>query len=68
MSEPLALLTAKSICLFVVICTDSRDKYGRYLTDLFYLPGATHPADVLRDGLFLNLELIDRGLARPYTP
>ncbi len=55
-------------CDFVVICTASRDKYGRYLTDLFYLPGATHPADVLRDGFFLNLELIDRGHARPYAP
>ncbi len=33
---------------------------GRCLTDLFYLPGATDPANVLRNGLFLNLELIDR--------
>ena len=50
-------------CDFAIICTDSPDKYGRCLTDLFYLPGATDPADVLRNGLFLNLELIDRGRA-----
>ena len=30
-------------CDFGVICTASRDKYGRYLTDLFYLPGGSLP-------------------------
>ena len=51
---------------FVVICTGSRDLYGRYLTDLFYLPGSEDPAEVLADGFFLNRQLLDEDLARPY--
>ena len=51
---------------FFVICTGSRDKYGRYLTDLFYLPGSTDPAEVLSHGVFLNHQLLEEGLARPY--
>ena len=51
---------------FIVICTGSRDKYGRYLTDLFYLPGSSDPAAVLTEGFFLNHQLLEEGLARPY--
>ena len=51
---------------FIVICTNSRDKYGRYLTDLYYLPGSSDPAEVLSDGCFLNRQLFDEGLARTY--
>ena len=51
---------------FVVISTISRDLYGRYLTDLFYLPGSDDPAEVLSEGVFLNRQLLDEGLARPY--
>ena len=52
---------------FMVVCTSARDKYGRYLADLFYLPGATAPLDVLSHGSCLNRELLDVGLARPYS-
>ena len=52
---------------FIVICTNSRDKYGRYLTDLYYLPGSSDPAEVLAGGFFLNRQLLDEGLARPYN-
>jgi len=48
---------------FVVVKLSGRDKFDRYLTDLFYLPGATDPREVLEKGHFLNQELVDRGLA-----
>ena len=48
---------------FVVVKLGTRDKFDRYLTDLFYLPGATDPREVLAKGRFLNQELVDRGLA-----
>ena len=51
---------------FIVICTGSRDPYGRYLTDLFYLPGSNDPTEILKDGLFLNRQLLDEELASPY--
>jgi endonuclease YncB( thermonuclease family) len=52
---------------FMVVCTSVRDKYGRYLADLFYLPDATDPLEVLSDGLCLNRQLLDARLARPYS-
>ena len=48
---------------FVAVATTRPDKYDRYLSDLFHLPGATDPEKVLREGLFLNQQLIDEGLA-----
>ena len=48
---------------FVVVKLSGRDKFDRFLTDLFYLPGATDPKEVLEKGHFLNQELVDRGLA-----
>ena len=51
---------------FVVVCSSGRDLYGRYLSDVFYLPGADDPAEVLTDGIFLNRQLLDEGLAEPY--
>ena len=51
---------------FVVICSSARDLYGRYLADLFYLPGTDDPNEVLTEGIFLNRQLLDEGLAEPY--
>jgi len=48
---------------FIVIKTHSRDKYDRYLSDVFYLKGETDPLVVLGKGGFLNQELLDAGLA-----
>ena len=48
---------------FVVVKLSSRDKYDRYLTDLFYLEGAEDRQKVLTEGRFLNQELLDLGLA-----
>jgi len=49
---------------FVVIKVSGRDKFGRPLTDLFYLEGTDEREKVLREGIFLNQELLDLGLAR----
>lgn len=49
---------------FVVITCSGRDKFDRTLTDLFYLEGASDKEKVLQEGIFLNQELLDRGLAR----
>ncbi|MBI2950719.1 thermonuclease family protein, partial [bacterium] len=48
---------------FVVRTTTKPDKYDRYLSDVFYLPGENDPQNVLNKGLFLNQQLLDRGLA-----
>ncbi len=49
---------------FVIIKTHSPDKYGRYLSDVFYLSGEDDPQVVLEQGIFLNQQLLDLGLAR----
>jgi len=48
---------------FVILTTTKPDKYDRYLSDLFYLPGEADPQGVLDKGTFLNQQLLDRGLA-----
>ena len=50
----------------VVISSSGEDLYGRYLSDLFYLPGCADPATILADGHFLNNQLLQAGLASPY--
>ena len=52
---------------FVVLTTTRPDKYGRYLTDLFYLPDEYDPEVVLRQGHFLNRDLLNAGLAKRMT-
>ena len=49
---------------FVVIKTHKDDKYGRYLTDVFYQAKEESSEAVLKDGTFLNQELLDLGLAQ----
>jgi len=52
---------------FVALTTTRPDKYDRYLTDIFYLPGETDPETVLRQGTFLNRQLLNEGLAQRMT-
>ena len=51
---------------FIIIKTykDRADKYDRYLSDVFYLKDEDDPKKVLEEGIFLNQELLDKGLAR----
>ena len=48
---------------FIIIKSHGRDKYDRYLKDLFYLKGEDDPLAVSEKGLFLNQVLLDEGLA-----
>ena len=48
---------------FVVIKTHKDDKYGRYLVDVFYLPGEEDIYKVAAEGTYLNQELLDNRLA-----
>jgi len=50
-----------------VLTTSKPDKYDRYLADLFYLEGEADPERVAELGNCLNQELIDRGLAQPFS-
>ena len=51
-------------CPTLVITTTKPDKYDRYLADVFYLPEEKNADVILEDGLFLNRELIEAGLAK----
>jgi endonuclease YncB( thermonuclease family) len=50
----------------VVLTTQRTDRYGRYLADVCYLPGSGDPREVLSAGIYLNRELLDKGLAWGY--
>lgn len=50
-------------CPIIVIQSHKVDKYARYLADIFYLSGCTDGNTILRDGTYLNQELLDKGLA-----
>ncbi len=48
----------------VGVTTTKPDKYDRYLADVFYLEGTDEPEGVVREGRFLNGELLKKGLAK----
>ena len=48
----------------VVIKTFKYGMYGRYIVDIYYLPGEKNPEMIASKGKLLNQVLIDRGLAR----
>ena len=48
---------------FIIVKTYKNDKYDRYLTDVFYLPGEKSEEKVLKEGIFLNQELLNNALA-----
>ena len=48
----------------VVIKTFKCGMFGRYIVDLYYLPGETNPEIIAGKGKLLNQVLIDKGLAR----
>ena len=50
----------------VAVTTTKPDKYDRYLADVFYLPGSDDPEAVLRQGVFLNRDLLKAGLAKRF--
>jgi len=59
---------ALKACPQIVIQTHKIDKYARYLSDIFYLPGSQDPDRICREGHFLNQVLLDKGLATLWKP
>lgn len=47
----------------IVVKTYKSDKFGRYLVDVWYLPGENDPEEILKRGRLLNQVLLDAGLA-----
>ncbi|MEI7942905.1 MAG: thermonuclease family protein, partial [Candidatus Riflemargulisbacteria bacterium] len=52
-----------SACKFIAIKTYWRDKYTRYLADVFYDKDETDLTKLIASGKFLNQELLDEGYA-----
>lgn len=50
----------------VLLRTYKAEKYGRYLADVRYLPGAKKREEIETNGRLLNQELLDKGLAVPF--
>ncbi len=53
-------------CKFIAVKTYWRDKFTRYLADIFYKKRETDFNKVIESGKFLNQELLDKGLAEKY--
>lgn len=53
-------------CTFIVVKTYWREKFGRFLVDIFYLPGEISANRVAAKGIFLNQELLTAGLVKIY--
>ncbi|WP_167492204.1 DUF1016 N-terminal domain-containing protein [Leptospira koniambonensis] len=52
-------------CPFILIKTYGSDKYDRYLVDVIYLKKEETISIVVKNGLFLNNELLEKGFAVP---
>lgn len=50
----------------IVVRTYSRDLYGRYLADVFFLPGSDDPEEILAKGKYLSQVMLDAGHAEKY--
>ena len=53
-------------CEFIVVKTYWRDKFTRYLADIFFMEAEKDIAVVAEEGTYLNQELLDEGLADNY--
>ena len=53
-------------CPCVAVKTYKEEKFGRYLCDLFYKSKEEDPEVVVNEGIYLNQELLDKGMAGRY--
>jgi len=53
-------------CPVVVIRTKKSEMYGRWLADIFALPGCDDPVKIAAEGVYVNQLLLDNGLADVY--
>ena len=49
---------------YILLSTSKVDKYDRYVADVFYRAKATDPEEIMEDGVYLNQQLVDEGLAK----
>jgi endonuclease YncB( thermonuclease family) len=61
--QQLYQLVAEGVPPAAVVRTYKSEKYGRYLVDLWYLPGESNYEKILANGRWLNQELLDNNLA-----
>ena len=59
--------TALETASTVVLTTTKPDKYDRYLADVFYAAGDLDPQEVADSGVYLNRELLAKGLAQRFS-
>ncbi len=52
-------------CPAVVLRTYKLGKYGRYIADLWFLPGSKDAEEIMEKGTQLNQLLLDKGMAEP---
>ncbi len=50
-------------CPLIGLKTYKSGKYGRYLSDVFFIPGVSDGEKIIREGRFLNQELLNKGHA-----
>ena len=55
-----------SSCPFILVKSYWRDKFNRYLVDIFYNNSVQKVEELVEAGAFLNQELLDKGLAKRY--
>ncbi|MBU4374033.1 MAG: thermonuclease family protein, partial [Euryarchaeota archaeon] len=55
-----------SKCPKIIIRSTKSEMYGRWLADVFALPGCADPYKIAREGEYVNQLLLDKGLARMY--
>ncbi len=53
-------------CAFIAIKSHARDKFDRYLVDVFYDKDETNFEQLIQKGHYLNQELLDKGFAEKY--
>jgi micrococcal nuclease len=53
-------------CPLIILRTHKTEIYGRWLADLFFLPGCSDPYRIAPEGTYLNQMLLDHGFALRY--
>ena len=51
---------------FIIIKTYKKEKYGRYLADIYYQKNELNPQTILSQGHFLNQQLLEKHLAKKF--
>lgn len=60
------LIDYLSRCPLVIARTEKEGVYGRWLADVFALPGNSDPSIIAAEGQYVNQVLLDKGLAERY--